>query len=158
MVRVTMLWVPTRSLRRGKTWFCHISIISPGGPGMATSMLPLCSTHHPGAVPRGLGIARADGISIACFRFCSGMEMPRLRKCSLSSLSSSSCKRISSPSTLAIASRVRSSWVGPRPPVLRMTRERSRACLKAWERWSRSSPIWLVCRTCRPRRASWETR
>ena len=42
-------------------------VISVGGPGIATMILPSRSTHQPGAVPRGFGIARPDGITQHCF-------------------------------------------------------------------------------------------
>ncbi len=59
----------------------HIRVISCGGPGITAITLPSRSTHQPGAVPRGLGMARAEGMSIACLRLRSGIAAaPRLAK------------------------------------------------------------------------------
>src|SRR3972149_6242091 len=62
---------------RGAPHASQIRSSSGGGPGMATMMPPSFSTHQPGAVPRGLGIGRAEGISIACLTLRSGKLKPR---------------------------------------------------------------------------------
>ena len=64
----------------GATSFSHIRIISGGGPGITTIILFSRSTHHPGAVPRGFSMARADLINWACFKFRSGIYPPRASK------------------------------------------------------------------------------
>ena len=109
--------------RRGRTCSRHIRFISKGGPGRATISLPVGATrtNQPGAVPTGLARASALGISQACLRFTSGMVRPRLsyrpRRWAICSGSSVGV----SPRAAAMASRVRSSSVGPRPPP-RITR------------------------------------
>ena len=106
-------------MRRGRTQPCHIGRISLGGPGRATTTRPSGrSTHQPGAVPRSLGTAVDEGISHACLRFVSGKPIPRRSKRWRSHCSSFGSTRGRSPTTAAIASRVRSSGVGPRPPVV----------------------------------------
>jgi len=76
-VRVTSTPPPPMS-RRGAACSSHIFFISCGTPGMQMILLPLCSTHQPGAVPIGLSIAVADGISVACLMFMAGIG--RLRR------------------------------------------------------------------------------
>ena len=77
----------------------------------------VAGTNQPGAVPFGLGSASADGISQACLRLISGKGRSRRRQSSRSHASSSASTSGVSPRAAAIASRVRSSGVGPRPPV-----------------------------------------
>ena len=64
---------PTMSRRRGRTWFSHMWRSSRGGPGIETSILPSFCVHQPGAVPIGLGMAEAEGMSMACLMLFSGM-------------------------------------------------------------------------------------
>ena len=73
------------------------------------------STNQPGAVPFGLGSAVADGISQACLRLSSGNGIPRRDHSSRSQASRSGSTSGVSPHAAAIASRVRSSGVGPEP-------------------------------------------
>ena len=94
-----------------------------------TSVEIVFSTHQPGAVPRGLGMAVAEGMSIVCLRLRSAKATPRAVKKARRRCSASVSTNISSPRTCVIASRVRSSSVGPRPPVMMMTSERARALL-----------------------------
>jgi len=51
-------------------------------PGIATMTESFRWTHQPGAVPRGLRSACADGMSLACLTFRSGMPTPRREKAS----------------------------------------------------------------------------
>ena len=74
-------------------------------------------TNQPGAVPFGLGSASADGISQACLRLSSGKGMPRRPTARAASARGPGRRPAVSPQASAIASRVRSSGVGPRPPV-----------------------------------------
>ena len=104
---------------------------SPGRPGR--------STHQPGAVPFAFGRASADGISQACLRLISGIGMPRRDQRPRSHASRSGSTTGVSPSAAAIASRVRSSGVGPRPPVETTRSARSSAAAKASVTASRSS-------------------
>ena len=106
-------------MSRGTASSCHIGRISRGGPGSVTSTRPSgASTSQPGAVPFGLGSASADGIRQACLRLTSGKAIPRRSKRSRSHASISGSTVGSSPTSAATASRVRSSGVGPRPPVV----------------------------------------
>ena len=88
-------------------------------------------TNQPGAVPFGFGIGSADGIRQACLRLSSGNGMSRRAHRSRSQRSSSGSTTGVSPQTLAIASRVRSSGVGPSPPVLTTRSARSRPVANA---------------------------
>ena len=72
-VRVISTVPGWRCSSSGATSSSHMRFISAGGPGMAMMILPSFSTHQPGAVPRGLLIARAEGMSQACFLLRSGM-------------------------------------------------------------------------------------
>ena len=75
--------------------------------------------NEPPAAPCrwGSGRASADGISHACFRFSSGNGMPRRVHSSRSHDSVAGSTAGVSSHAAAIASRVRSSGVGPSPPV-----------------------------------------
>ncbi len=75
------------------------------------------STHHPGAVPRALSMLVALGINQACLRLMAGIAMPRRAKSPVSQASRVGSTSGVSPQAAAMASRVRSSGVGPRPPV-----------------------------------------
>ena len=133
-----------RSARSGPTSLLHIPVISAGGPGIATTIAPSFSTHQPGAVPRGFGIDRPEGTTVACFTFCSGICPPRLSKNARRCASSSGATYGSSPIDSAIASRVMSSSVGPSPPVQSTISERPRAwVIRSTSRW-RLSPIWCM--------------
>ena len=73
---------------------------------------------QPGAVPQALGRMRAPLANIACLRLFSG-QLPRrlrIRACMASQLASSNS--MGRPSSSAAISFVRSSCVGPRPPVV----------------------------------------
>ncbi len=103
---------------RGSASSCQIGRISRGGPGRATATRPSGRrTNQPGAVPFGLGRALAEGMSQACLRLISGKGSPRRAHRSRSHVSSSGSTAGVSPQAAASASRVRSSGVGPRPPV-----------------------------------------
>ena len=75
----------------------------------------------------GLGMASADGISVACLMLVAGIPPPRPAKMPSRWRSRSSCTSISSPITLATVSRVRSSDVGPSPPEVMVTSARRQA-------------------------------
>ena len=105
----------------------HIRYISLGTPGMATMICLSFSTHQPGAVPRGLGRASAEGINVACLTLRSGILALRAANMPRSSASSFGSTCIVSPSKALIDSRARSSSVGPRPPVMIIRSDRSQA-------------------------------
>ena len=129
---------PLRARRSGSTCAVIISCISYGTPGTAYTILPSPTGHtSPGAVPSGFGIAAPPSGMSACRRLFSGMSRRRARNivaiCSASSMRRTSGTPISS----AMASRVRSSWVGPSPPhtmtaSARDNRSRSAATMRAW--------------------------
>ena len=122
----TQLPLPETALaRRGMTQSRHIGRISRGGPGSATTIRPSGpSTHQPGAVPLSFGMAMADGISHACCGWSPQTGGSAGRRASRSHVSRPASTWGVSPTAAAIDSRVRSSGVGPRPPV-EMTRSTS---------------------------------
>ena len=123
-----------------------------GGPGSVTTTRPSgASTSQPGAVPFGFGSASADGIRQACLRLTSGKSMPRRSNRSRSHASISGSTVGSSPTSAATASRVRSSGVGPRPPVVRTRSARPSAASSAPRTTSRSSGMACSRSTCTPR-------
>ena len=129
-----------RSRRRGRTSSRHIGCISDGGPGSATRRRPSGrSTHQPGAVPRPLPIDVALGINQACLRLMAGMGTPRRAKSPASHASRSGSTVGVSPQAPAMASRVRSSGVGPSPPVTTTRSVRARPSVIAAVTASRSS-------------------
>src|SRR5512140_3531125 len=150
-VTVTAVRPRPRSARRGMTQPVHIGCISRGGPGRATTIRPSGrSTHQPGAVPRSLGIEVAEGISHACLRLALGKGTPRRSKSARSHASRSASTVGCSPTAAAMASRVRSSGVGPRPPVRTTRSDRSSAPSIADRRAGSSSGIDVVRRTTTP--------
>ena len=68
--------------------------VSPG-----SSVASVFSTHQPGAVPRGLGMAVAEGMSIVCLTLRSAKATPRAAKKARRRCSASVSTNISSPST-----------------------------------------------------------
>ena len=115
-----------RSVRTGSTCLSSMAFISQGTPGRANSRAPSISMTKPGAVPSG-SIAREPRGRSACFRFASGMALPnRWNTCSIVVAKRSSRSR-ETPATVAMASRVMSSGVGPKPPVTMTTSLRSHA-------------------------------
>ena len=136
-----MAWPGRRSFRRGPTSVVHMFVSSRGGPGSVTRILPSRSIHQLGAVPIAFKMAVADGIMRAWRRLDRGIgRMLRREKFSSSHVLSSGATLISSPSILAMASRVTSSSVGPRPPMVMMTPERPQARSRASVRRPMSSP------------------
>ena len=104
-----------RARSRGRTWSRHIGRISRGGPGSATITRPSGrSTHQPGAVPLGLGSARRarDEPGLLAVGLDEGQARAARTARAASarwSGSTAAARRIRA----AIASRVRSSGVGP---------------------------------------------
>ena len=124
MFRVMVTSSVTSRRRQGSTSSCQMACISPGGPGRQMTILPSRSAHQPGAVPCRLRMNRAEGIRSACLMLVEGITDPRLWKYSSSAFTTSSCTTGVSPKAPATASRVRSSLVGPRPPVVMSRSER----------------------------------
>ena len=96
--------------------------------------------RFPGAVPVGLGNTVAPRGSNACLRVLGDGSLPRLRALIVMSAHTSGRSSKGTSKAAAIASVVRSSGVGPNPPVVISTDERSAAsCTKPNTR-SRLSP------------------
>jgi hypothetical protein len=95
-----------------------MSFISWGTPGTAYTTLSPTGQISPGAVPRVCAITVAPTGTSAWRRLFSGIVRPRLaNSLRMTSATASSCTSSTPPITAAIASRVTSSWVGPRPPL-----------------------------------------
>ena len=150
-VRTTRSAPTPRSARRGSTCSAHMGRISRGGPGSVTITRPSGrSTHQPGAVPLGLGSEVADGMTHACFTFTDGNGWPRRAQRPLSQSSVASSTDTVSSQTAATASRVRSSGVGPRPPVVTTRSARESAVRSASTTTSRSSGRSAIRETATP--------
>src|SRR4030042_797123 len=72
-VRVRLTLPGNLARKPGLISLRHIGSISRGGPGINIMILPSFSAHQPGAVPLGLGIDLAEGISIACLMLLAGL-------------------------------------------------------------------------------------
>jgi hypothetical protein len=150
-VRLTRSSPSLSGVRRGSATSAHIGRISRGGPGSATTTRPSGRvTNQPGAVPFGFGSAVADGMSHACFRLISGNRRLRRAQSSRSQRSIPASTAGSSPHAAAIDSRVRSSGVGPRPPVETTRSTRPRASAYARLTVARSSRSAVIRTTCTP--------
>ena len=143
-VRLMITSPSLRAASRGATSLAHMPVISAGGPGIATTMPSAFSTHQPGAVPRGLGRIVPEGMIVACLMLRSGISLPRREKNPRSVASASASTRASSPTARAMASRVTSSSVGPKPPVQSTTSERSSAVRISPLSRSTLSPTWCM--------------
>ena len=111
--------------RRGNTCSRNIGCSSFGGPGSMHSTRPSCSTQRPGAVPFAFASTSPREKRYACLRLFGVIRRPMRAKRSMMVRSISASKTNSWPSTSAIASRVRSSQVGPSPPVVMITSARA---------------------------------
>src|SRR6478609_6475635 len=129
----TSLSAPTpRAASLGSTSSCHIGRISRGGPGNASMTVPSGrSTHHPGAVPLGFGSIAADAMRHACFTFTDGNGCRRRVHSPSSQARVGGSTSSGSPHSSATDSRVRSSGVGPSPPVVTTRSARVRASRSA---------------------------
>ncbi len=151
-VRTSVSRPTPRAASRGRTSFAHIGRISRGGPGSVTMTRPSGrSTHQPGAVPWGFARIRAEGSVHACFVLVAGNGWRRRAHspCSHSSVAGSTTGR--SPHASATASRVRSSGVGPRPPVVTTRSARPSAARSASTTVARSSGRFEIRTTVTPR-------
>ena len=102
------------------------------------------SIQIPGAVPIGLASGSLPAGNSACTRLRSGIARPRCWKNRSMNSSDGSWSTSSTPASCARASRVRSSSVGPSPPVISTMSARSAAMRNAWTFSSRSSAT-VVC-------------
>ena len=95
----------------------NIGFNSRGGPGSRSTTRGPSSIHCPGAVPLGLSSSVAPSMTNPCRRLMSGICMPRRANLARMRSIVAWSSRMPRPSTRATASRVRSSSVGPSPPV-----------------------------------------
>jgi hypothetical protein len=108
------------------------------------------SIHRPGAVPRGFSSTSAPSGTMAWRRLSAGISRLKLRKRASIARTTASSRRKGRPSSSATVSRVRSSSVGPRPPLAMTTGTRLSASRKAAARSSRLSPTIVLRRTSMP--------
>ena len=123
MFLVTNTSLSSKDFSDGTMYSFHMLISSAGGPGKATITFLSFFTSQPGAVPREFGTATADGIKDACFMLVKGICCPRFLNKSFKVRNCFSSTVILSPQYPAMASLVRSSDVGPIPPVVMMISE-----------------------------------
>ncbi|SSN09463.1 Uncharacterised protein [Klebsiella pneumoniae] len=129
--------------RRGKISCSTITLNSEGTPGVKNIRQRLSWMAKPQAVPTGLLIISAlAGIS-ACLRLLSAIGLPRSAKKRVMVSSHSGCKISPSPFAVAAASALRSSLVGPRPPLTISTSACSLRSRRIATSASRSSPTVL---------------
>ncbi|OPZ68273.1 MAG: hypothetical protein BWY81_00909 [Firmicutes bacterium ADurb.Bin467] len=126
---------PDRSRRYGASCRSNMSISSRGGPGStATAFLP-DSTMQPGAVPCKFGMMIAPRGKYACFRLFSVISRPMRRMRSSIAARLCACRSIGSPKNSPTISFVRSSSVGPSPPVvITMSARESPSAIAAFTR------------------------
>ena len=144
----------------------HIGCSSRGGPGSTTIVGPSRpsggGTTNPGAVPTGSSTVAPSG-TIACLRFpartasmsMSGKRLASGRRISAIRSSTAGSSFISRSWKRPTTSAVRSSAVGPSPPLV-ITRSNPRAAMKASAScmsWGRSPTI-VVKASCTPRSRS----
>ncbi|MPM73593.1 hypothetical protein SDC9_120575 [bioreactor metagenome] len=113
--------------RNGLTCSVNIGFISLGGPGIIIRILPFSSIIIPGAVPLSLYMIIAPSGIIACFILFSVMSRPNLEKNFFILFNALSSRYIFLSKYSAPISFVRSSPVGPNPPVVIITSARSNA-------------------------------
>ncbi len=122
----------------------NMGCISRGGPGRATTCLSAPASRSvatkPGAVPFGFSRIRAPAGNNACLRLLSVSGMPNSAKrrsmcCQLGRSNSRA-----TPASCATTSAVRSSSVGPRPPVMNTQSARASAVRSTKSRSPRRSP------------------
>ena len=140
----------TRRCRRGNTCSRNSGLSSRGGPGRRAIMRPSSSSHRPGAVPRGFSRTSAPSGTMAWRRLTAGISRLKLRNRASMWRTTSSLRRSLRLRRSATVSRVRSSSVGPRPPLAITTGTRWSASRKASARSSRLSPTMVLRRTSMP--------
>ena len=109
-----------RSSSRGTIASCSSPRISRGTPGMVATKRPWASSiQTPGAEPWRFSSSAAPSGSMNCRALLSGIARPkRARQRSASFASAGSCSTSGRSNASARLSCVRSSAVGPRPPVV----------------------------------------
>ena len=139
----------------------HIASISLGTPGKVSTVKPGWMPGAaggvqimPGAVPVGFGNTAAPSGKNACLRLLGEQKRPRAPMRAWMSIQISGCSTRGVSKAAAIVSVVRSSGVGPRPPVVINTRQRPAASRTAAIRRGRLSPTTLWRWWAMPRAAS----
>ena len=144
MPKILISWLtitPSVSRSRYRAARCsNMYLHSKGGPGSINTWTPSSRKAHPGAVPTGLSNTTHPTGSSACCTLFSGISRPNLfRNHVLISSRISSWSSSSLPKVLQMVCLVRSSYVGPSPPVVMMMSARPRAVSSAWaSRWGLS--------------------
>ena len=128
----------------------HIACSSLGTPGKVSTVKPLWIGKPgssgagvqiiPGAVPVGLASTAAPSGRKAWRRLLGATTRPRASMRARIPSQMAGCSTRGAPKAAAIASVVRSSGVGPRPPVVISTRQRPAAARTAAINRSRLSP------------------
>src|SRR3989442_1174644 len=121
---------------------CCTSMATPGRHISARSVFPssLKLRKNPGAVPTGFGMTLAPLGIRACVASSAVMRRRRASSRWVMRRKVSSCSTSRRPVTRATTLRVRSSSVGPRPPVVMTTSARPNACWRAASMSLESSP------------------
>src|ERR1700722_8062144 len=140
--------------RRDSTCPANMAFNSCGGPGSRITMRPLVSSHRPGAVPRSLSRTAAPSGTIAWRAFTSDIVRPSWRKRASILLITAGSRASFLPKRSATASRVRSSSVGPSPPLAITSSTRWHASSNALRNGARSSPTTVLRVTSMPSRLS----
>ena len=159
-VRTMLEWMQAPVLRasQGTTSSCSMGRSSDGGPGSRmTSLPPSAGAAQPGAVPTLLAKAWLPRGNQACLYWFSPTGRSPKYSRSLRRLSASSSS--GRPRTRATVSLVRSSLVGPRPPVVMTRSLRCRAARRHSSRRAALSPTTQAWCRSMPReeraRATW---
>ena len=114
--------------------------VSKGTPGMAMSTLPASSNHIMGAVPKRFCITR-QLVGTRAWSAVSGFMVSPRRLNTRRMFSVTAGSRRSSPPKRSVSTAlVRSSLVGPRPPVVITSCESAMHMLMAWRMSAGSSP------------------
>ena len=114
--------------------------VSKGTPGMAMSTLPASSNHIMGAVPKRFCITR-QLVGTRAWSAVSGFMVSPRRLNTRRMFSVTAGSRRSSPPKRSVSTvLVRSSLVGPRPPVVITSCESAMHMLMAWRMSAGSSP------------------
>src|ERR1700676_2432601 len=140
----------TRRRNRGSTCSRKSGLSSRGGPGNSATIRPLSSIQRPGAVPRGFSNTSAPSGTIAWRRLTAGMSRLKLRNRASIARTTSSFRCRRRPRSSASVSRVRSSSVGPSPPLVSTTGTRFSASRNASASNSRLSPTIVFRKTSMP--------
>ena len=145
---------PTRAEIAGRSHSSDSPRYSTGTPGSATSSPRPSRTEKPGAVPKRFAMTVAPRGKRACLALLGVISRPNLRKRSRMASSDGRSSSSGTPMAAATTSAVRSSSVGPRPPLMTTRSERPVVSRMAESRSSRSSETSVFRRAMTPRSQS----